>query len=101
MRRRTSDPRIDPREVSPPRRRRYAGDCAGPARRGTSEARRYPLLMAGLSNREIAAAPGIELSAANARVNRVCQVYGVTTVRRLLARRIAELEAGRGEPPGA
>jgi DNA-binding CsgD family transcriptional regulator len=66
-----------------------------------SEEEVYPLLLAGLSNREIAAALGIELPAANARVNRVCQVYGVTTVRRLLARRIAELEAARGETPRA
>ena len=66
-----------------------------------SEEEVYPLLLAGLSNAEIARALGIERPAANARVRRVCQVYGVTTVRRLLARRIAELEAGRGETPGA
>src|SRR5919199_6177576 len=71
---------------------------AGPL--SPSEEEVYPLLLAGLSNREIAAALGIEEPAANARVHRVCQVYGVTTVRRLLARRIAELEAGRGESPG-
>ena len=65
-----------------------------------SEEAVYPLLLAGLSNREIAAALGIELTAANARVLRVCRAYGVPTVRRLLARRIAELE-GRapGTPP--
>jgi DNA-binding NarL/FixJ family response regulator len=57
-----------------------------------SEEEVYPLLLAGLSNREIAAALGIELTAANARVRRACQVHGVTTVRRLLAKRLAEME---------
>ena len=66
-----------------------------------SEAEVYPLLLRGLSNKEIAAELGIELSAATVRVHRCCHAMGVTTVRRLLARRIAELEAARGDTPGA
>jgi DNA-binding NarL/FixJ family response regulator len=57
-----------------------------------SEAEVYPLLLRGLSNKEIAAALGIELSAATLRVHRCCRALGVSTVRRLLARRIADLE---------
>jgi FixJ family two-component response regulator len=57
-----------------------------------AEAEVYPLLLRGLSNKEIAAALGIELSAATVRVHRCCHAMGVSTVRRLLAQHIADLE---------
>ena len=65
-----------------------------------SEAEVYPLLLRGLSNKEIAAALGIELSAATVRVHRCCRAMGVSTVRRLLAQRIADLEQRLAGEPG-
>jgi DNA-binding NarL/FixJ family response regulator len=53
----------------------------------------YPLLLRGLSNREIAQALGITVGAADIRIQRTCRDLGVENVRELMAKRIAELEA--------
>ena len=64
-----------------------------------SEAEVYPLVLAGLSNREIARRLGLEPHVANQRILRLCRAHGVRTVRELLARRIAELEGRAPETP--
>ena len=53
----------------------------------------YPLLLRGLSNREIAQVLGISVKAADIRILRTCRDLGVENVRGLMAKRIAELEA--------
>jgi DNA-binding NarL/FixJ family response regulator len=60
----------------------------------------YPLLMLGLSNRDIAQALGITVGAADIRILRTCRDLAAENVRELMAKRIAELEARVAELEG-